>query len=174
MSDQSSEGFMLLLTDCQKRLYGYVYAMLGDREQTRDVVQNISLVLWRRSNEYIPGTNFTAWAYSIAYYEVLAHRKKQSRDKLVFTDEFLLELHESLVREDEDDGLREKALVYCLEKLPARNREMLKRRYAEGHSQKAIAEQFQISVPALAMTLHRSRLALLKCIQRSLAQWRTA
>ncbi len=163
---------MLLLTDCQRRLYAYAFSFLGDRELTRDVVQETSLILWRRANEFERGTSFTAWALSIAYYQVLAARQKLSRDKLVFNEELMLELHDSLSKDDDDDQ-RQRALAECLKKLPDRQRELVMLHYAEGRPQKAVAEQLGMSLGNVAMTLHRSRVALMKCIERSVAQWRS-
>jgi RNA polymerase sigma-70 factor (ECF subfamily) len=64
-------------------LYGKYTA---NREQVREVLQLTNLVLCREAEQYQAGTNFKAWAMSVANYEGMAYRKTQVRERLFFSD----------------------------------------------------------------------------------------
>ena len=73
---ERGDEFIVHLTACQNRLYAYVFSLLPDRERRRDVLQETNLVLWRKSDQFMAGTDFGAWACKVAYFEVLAERRR--------------------------------------------------------------------------------------------------
>jgi RNA polymerase sigma-70 factor (ECF subfamily) len=60
--------------------------MLADAD---DILQETNLVLWSKQDEFTPGTDFRVWAFRVARYQVMAYRKRQSLDRLVFGDELI-------------------------------------------------------------------------------------
>ena len=84
---ENSEGFVRHLTENQTRLYGYVFSLLGDHARAADVVQETNLVLWRKIDEFQPEKPFLPWAYAIARFQVLAHLRDKSRDRLLLDEE---------------------------------------------------------------------------------------
>ena len=74
-----NEQFVRCLTEYQRRLYTYILAMLGDPNAADDVFQDTNVAIWRKAAEYAEGTKLRAWTSRIAYYEVLAYRKRQPR-----------------------------------------------------------------------------------------------
>ena len=71
------EEFMALYSGHQRRLYLYVMTLLPASVDAEDVLQETNLVLWRKFDQYLPGTNFFAWACQITRYEVLKYRERQ-------------------------------------------------------------------------------------------------
>ena len=69
------------ITACQSALYAYVCSLLGTSAGAADVLHEANVVLWEKAAEYDPSRPFLPWAYRIAYFQVLAHRKRRSRDK---------------------------------------------------------------------------------------------
>jgi RNA polymerase sigma-70 factor (ECF subfamily) len=63
---------------------------------------------------------------------------------------------------------RREALAGCLDKLPARDRELLARRFAEGATTRSTAEQVGRSVEAVYKALAKIRHALFDCVQKTL------
>ena len=57
------------------------------------------------------------------------------------------------------------ALQTCLQKLPGRQRDIVRRRYREGASIKAVAEQLGIAASAIKQTLFRARCSLIDCVR---------
>lgn len=157
------------ITACQSRLYAYILTLTGDREQARDVLQECNLVMWSKADEFEPGTNFIAWAFQIARYQVMAARQKVARDKLVFDDD-ILEGMADIFDEEENFDARQVALGQCVEQIAPNHRNLLHIRYSDGLSVKEIASRVDKTANAVAKVLHRTRIALMDCIEKKLAE----
>ena len=157
------------ITACQSRLYAYILTLTGDREQARDVLQECNLVMWSKADEFEEGTNFIAWAFKIARYQVMAARQKTARDRLVFDDEFL-ESMADIFDGDEAFDERQAALGQCIEEITPNHRNLLKIRYTDGLSVKEIATRVDKTANAVAKVLHRTRLALMDCIEKKTSE----
>ena len=70
-------------------MFAYIFSLLGNRTQAEDVMQETNAILWRKAHEFKLGTNFGAWMLRVAYFQVMAHRRRLTRDRLVFDDDFL-------------------------------------------------------------------------------------
>lgn len=167
---ENSDQFVQELTASQNSLYGYILSLLPDRAAAQDVLQEVSLTAWQKRADFTPGSSFFAWASKIAYFHVLSHRRKMSRDRLVFDDEVLDYLAERQAERVDEMDRRGMALKNCLAKLPAGHKELIEQRYAKGGSVQHIAETQGKSVGAISQTLYRIREALLKCVEQNLAR----
>jgi RNA polymerase sigma-70 factor, ECF subfamily len=167
---QNTDAFVEVMTAHQGRLYAYILTLLGDPDQANDVLQEANMVLWRSAGEYRPGSNFRAWAFRIAHFQVMAHRQRQLRDRVVFDDEILAILDPAAKELDDTFEQREQALTGCLEKLAAAHRELLHNRYAEGQSLQAIAEASRKTANGVAQALFRIRRSLIDCVARLSAE----
>ncbi len=162
-----SEDFVRLMAAHQGRLFAYILSLLGDPDRANDVLQETNVILWRDSREYQPGSNFKAWAFRIAHFQVMAFRQRQIRDRLVFEDE-LLEVLACGARETDDlFEDRQRRLKGCLEKLPPRHRGLVRCRYAEAQSPQAIARERGMTPNAVMQALFRIRQALVQCVARA-------
>ena len=161
-----SDDFVRLMTEHQGRLFGYILSLLGDPDPANDVLQETNVVLWRDSREFRPGTNFKAWAFRVAHFQVMAYRQRQIRDRLVFEDDLLEVLAFGAREADESYDARQRMLTGCLEKLAAPQREMVRRRYAEGHSLQALADERGMTANAVTQALFRIRQSLMHCVAR--------
>ena len=169
-SSHNTDAFVELMTAHQGRLYAYILTLLGDPDQANDVLQEANMVLWRNAAEYRPGSNFGAWAFRIAHFQVMAHRQRQLRDRVVFDDEILALLDPAAKELDETFEQRERALTGCLEKLASVHRDLLHKRYAEGQSLQAIAEACRKTANGVAQALFRIRRSLIDCVARVSAE----
>jgi RNA polymerase sigma-70 factor, ECF subfamily len=168
-SDSTSQ-FAEQLVAIQRELYAYILTLLPWSDEASDVLQQTNLTLWRDAAKFQEGTNFRAWAYRVAYFQVLAQRRKATRDHLQFDDTFLKGLAEQAAQDaysadDESLGLRD-----CLKKLSEDERELIRRRYDAGAGIKAIAAELCQSSNTVAVRLHRIRRALLDCIRQQLSE----
>ena len=95
------------------------------------MVQQANATIWTKRTDFEPGTNFKAWAFSIARFEVLNYRKQQARDaRLVFSDELEQTIATELADAPDDFQDRHEALKACLRKLRHEDRELLLHRYS--------------------------------------------
>ena len=163
------ERFAQLLATCQRRVFLYALGLVHNAADAEEILQETNLVLWRKFDQYRPGTNFAAWACRIAHYEVLKFRERRAREERVFSSEFVEALAvESVGAMDLLDARRD-ALVRCLGKLNKRDRQLVTRRYQERATTRSVATVLGRSVQGTRKALHRIRMALLACIQRTLA-----
>ena len=88
-TDVQTERFIRCLTEHQSRLLAYLVALLGDLHEARNVLQDTNLELWRKSEDFVEGTDFAAWSRRVAHFKVLAYLRDKRRDRLLF-DEALL------------------------------------------------------------------------------------
>ena len=82
--DESRRQFVRLLTQHQRRVYGYILTMVVNWNDADEILQETNLRLWEEFDRFEPGTDFAAWAIRVAYYQVLTWRKKRDRSRLVF------------------------------------------------------------------------------------------
>lgn len=168
-SNDSDAPFVTQLTAHQLALQLYVRSLLPGDGCASDVVQQANAKIWEKRTDFEPGTNFKAWAFSIARYEVLNHRKRQARDaRLVFSDELEQVIASELVSTNIDFQERSEALRECLGKLRQKDRQLLLHRYSSRGTLAEYADTIGRSLGGLKVTLHRLRSVLLLCIERRL------
>lgn len=167
---QDEAAFVAQLTDCQSALGLYVRGLMPGDRTASDVVQQANAKIWEKRADFEPGTNFKAWALSIARYEVLNYRKRQARDsRLRFSDELEKTIAADVTELNDDFPQRQEALQECLKSLQPGSRELLMSRYGSREVLSEFAARVGRSVGGLKVTLHRLRSTLATCIERRLA-----
>ena len=169
MADSDLE-FVQLLTSHQGRLFAYVLSLVGDTEQARDVMQETNAVLWKKSADFQLGTNFSAWMIKTAFYQVMAHRKRISRDRLIFDDLLTADLARAAEARNETIDERQDLLRECLTQLGDRQRELICSRYRDGFELAAIARAMNRTTNAVKQALFRARAAIVDCVNRKLQE----
>lgn len=163
------EEFVRLFTRHQRPLFLYLLARVPNPVEAEEILQEANIVIWRKFDQFTPGTNFLAWAMQIAKFEVLKYRERHQRDKLQFSDHVV----EQLAQEEASDTAyweaRRQALINCLAKLRAKDRELIERRYSPGQNGLSLAELLERPVNSVYQSLGRIRRTLLECIHRELA-----
>jgi RNA polymerase sigma-70 factor (ECF subfamily) len=168
-SDDPAE-FEKLLEAHQGRLFGLIRAIAGPGAEVDDILQNTNRVLWEKSDQFEPGSNFRAWAFQVARYQVLQHRDKSRRggDHVPFSDELVETLAERTEEKETSIERRQRHLQQCLEKLPERQRDAVERRYFRRESVQVIADRMGVKPNAVSQLLFRCRDSLLRCIESQL------
>lgn len=169
-NDTDSEDIIRQVTQRQRQLYSYIFSLLLNADDAQEVLQETNLALWRKRDEIHDVANFPAWACRVAYYEVLAFRKRAARDKLVFS--FDDELLASLANEAEGtpwQDSRGAQLQACLRTLSHQSRELLQLRYATSLSVDEMSAKLGRSAAAISQALYRIRKRLLDCVTRQSA-----
>ena len=162
------DAFVLLVINNQKRLFAYILSLVLDRERAGDILQQANLVLLEKESGFSHGTDFFAWAARVAYFEVLADRRRRVRDRHLFNDEVLSVVADESSKvagalDDRADALRE-----CIAGLAADQRELLSLRYRPGGSVNEIAKAMGKTPGAISAALHRIRSKLLDCVEKRL------
>ena len=164
-----SEEFVTQVAGVQRSLYAYVRSLVGPWAEPEDILQEVNLVLCRKAKEFDGRSRFLTWACGVAYFQVLAHLKQRRRQKCVYVDDTLLaELAGPLAERVEELDERLEALRHCVSLLAPIQRRMIAARYASGGSVRTVAESEGRPEGSVRVTLHRIRLALLGCVERTL------
>ena len=161
--------FIELYTAHEVRLRGYVLSLVPRWSDAEDIVQRCSLLLWKKFDQYEPGTNFFAWACQIVRFEVKAFGRRLARDRMVFSDAFLNAVAEETVETRTELQQRIEALQKCVAHLPQDHRELLRLRYDERRSVGSVAQVLNRPIEGVYKTLSRIRQTLHTCIRRRLA-----
>lgn len=165
-----TEGcFVELYLRHQRAVYAFIVQLVHDYDESEDLLQKTGLVLWRKFDQFEPGTDFLAWARRVAKYEVQAHLKSKRRSRVYFSSATVDLLAEDLDRESPAADLRHEALLRCLEGLRSTDRDLVNRCYAKGVSIQDVAQSLGRSIDGAYQSLRRIRQALLQCIERRLA-----
>lgn len=168
MSEADKESqFVTELTDLQQALRLYVQSLMPGDSSAKDVAQLANSTIWRKRSDFELGTNFKAWAFTIARYEVLNYRKQQARDsRLTFSSELedIVSTEVAEIETDEQIG-RQAALKECLARLKPGDQALLMHRYRSTGTLMEFAEKNNRSLGGLKVTLHRLRKELFQCIK---------
>lgn len=163
------ERFTGLLARHHAPLMSFTLSLLPRWADAEDILQQATVVLWRKFGEYKDGTSFLSWGCQVVRYLVLNHLRKSQRDPHRFSDELV----ELLAKEAEDDADRlqsqRAALGDCLRKLDERSRLIVARCYEAGASVKDVARSLGATPNSVYKTLNRIREALMNCVRRGLA-----
>jgi RNA polymerase sigma-70 factor (ECF subfamily) len=167
-ADSNDDTFVIEMIACQRRLYAYVLSIVFDKDRAREIVQNTNLVLLQKKSEFELGTSFGAWACRVAFYEILADRRRTQRSRNIFDDEMILNLADKAEIAAENADRRIEALEACLENLAVDHRQLLQQRYSPGGSVADIAAASNKSPASISSLLYRIRCILVQCIEGKL------
>jgi len=148
------------------RLQFYLMTLLPFPDDAADVLQETSLVLWKRFDTYTTGTNFFAWACKIARLQALKYRERRGKAALMFSDELLETLAVEAAEERFAPINSLEYLRQCLGRLSARDQQLIQKRYEPGVSVGVLAENIGRTTNSLSKSLGRIRRSLLECIER--------
>lgn len=167
--DSPGAEFVQEFSRHQRRLYLYILAQVPQPADADEILQETNLVVWKKWNQFQPGTNFFAWSSRIAGYEVLKYRERRRKDKLFFTEKFIETVAQEVGNDEPRLEDRRKALEVCLGKLRPDDRELIRHRYASGKNGKAVARILGRPANSVYQSLGRIRRVLMECIRKRLA-----
>jgi RNA polymerase sigma-70 factor (ECF subfamily) len=162
-----SECFLDCLRLAQGQVFGYIFAIVQNLDDTQDIFQQTNLVLWQKFDTF-DGTNFGGWACRTAQLVALRHLREKRRGAAAFSDETLEKLTQTALEAEDLDSPRRDALEQCLKKLSQTDRKLIDLCYSSGQSVKSVAQQGGRSAQSVSNSLRRIRRALSECIHRTL------
>jgi|SaaInlStandDraft_1057018.scaffolds.fasta_scaffold98963_2 RNA polymerase sigma-70 factor, ECF subfamily len=153
------------LDQVQSDLFAYILSLTGNYNDSKDVLQEANIVILKKMNSFQEGTSFRAWAFTISRFQVMAFRKKRSRDKLVFSEDTFSNLSEKF-EDSEKIEIEKKFLKLddCISKLPERQQVVIKKKYMQGRSLREISSEISTNENSLSQALFRARKNLIDCV----------
>ncbi|MDF1859174.1 MAG: sigma-70 family RNA polymerase sigma factor [Verrucomicrobiales bacterium] len=163
-----TSDFVRLWTRHQAEVERYVFSMIPRQADAAVVLQDVSVFLWQKWDQFDSERPFVPWAIRFAYLEILKWRQKQAREKLIFSDSLLEQIHS---RHDEEMPLmeaRRSALTECLETLSGQQQKWVRLRYGRHGAVKQEAAESGISMHKIYYALEKIRDQLQDCIEQRL------
>lgn len=167
-SELRHEQFVALFVRHETAVHSFVMTLVPSMADAEEVLQEASMTMWRRFDQYQPGTSFRNWAFQIAKYTAFNFVRKRARDRHRFSETVMTLLAEQAEREQSDREARRRTLEHCIAKLADGEQAILSGCYQEGSTIKRFAAEQGRTANAVSKQLNRIRRTLLLCVQQTL------
>ncbi len=152
-----NEGFKLLMTKYQERLYHHIRSILKNHEDTDDVLQNTFIKVFKYVRKFEGRSNLYTWMFRIATNESMTFLNKNKRSSEFISDIQIENTKKTQFNQSELDGEKiKKVLQGALQKLPVKQKEVFSLRYFEEMSYKDMSDALGTSVGALKASYHHA------------------
>ena len=95
---QRKRQFAELLHEHHRDLFNFIYSLVQHHADAEDVFQQTTLVLWRKFDDFVMGTNFAAWATRVAHLTARDFVRSRRRHAVSFSDELLKQSRAPIAR----------------------------------------------------------------------------
>lgn len=167
MDEEKHEQFTRLLIQHEPELMRCVLVAVPNRSDARDILQECSVALWRKFDNYDPERAFVAWALGFVRIEIRRFlRKSAQRNQLTERAvELLLEDQRTAAAELDH---RKNHLLDCLDLLSERQKEMVNGYYRVEYSVSDLSQRTGQTADAIYKSLQRIRRSLHDCVESRL------
>jgi RNA polymerase sigma-70 factor (ECF subfamily) len=162
------EDFIRLHSAARERLFSFAMAISPNWHDAEEIIQEASLVLYRKFDSFDRSTDFFAWACQVIRYEVYNHRRRDSRRRVLFSNDFVERLADVATQQAAGFDERCEALQQCLQKLASADQRLIELYYQKEATTAAVAKEVNRPLDSVYKSLQRIRKALLVCIERRL------
>lgn len=159
------DQFLRLYVENEESLRGFVRSLVFTLEDTREVMQDTAVVLWRKFEQLDSPDDFRRWAFGVARFEALAFRRDRARDRHVLSDDLIAMLEMEAADVGISRDFETEALQSCLAKLPDKHQSLVKTAYMDGTRIDEMARAAGKTPMSLYKTLHRIRMKLADCVR---------
>ncbi|QDV48959.1 sigma-70 family RNA polymerase sigma factor [Gimesia fumaroli] len=159
---------MRLYSNSYSKIFRFILTLIPCRNDADEVMQETSLVLWRKFGEYQADGSFTRWACGIARIEVLRLMERKKRFAAFFDEQLLTQIASTHARYDELLEIRRDFLGQCKRQLPEKDLYLLQLIYESEHGAKTAASIMDQPLSTIYRHLDRIRTALFRCIERKM------
>ena len=170
---ENNEAFLKLFLKHESGLKAYIRSCVIRPEEVDEIMQEVSLVAWRKFETLEQPEKFGAWACLIARFEVLKFRRKKARDRLVLDEDIITKIGIDAEEQVSRRQLQLSALDKCLKKLRPPEKQLVRQAYAPKVSKKELAEEFGQTEAAFYQKLARIRMKLRDCMNHKMIAMNT-
>lgn len=151
------QGFRLLVTKYQERLYHHIRRMVGEHEDANDVIQNTFVKVFKSIDRFEGKSQLYTWLYRIATNETITFLNKKKKKATTSIDDSDLDMANRLSADSYFDGnAAQRKLKAAIETLPEKQKIVFNLRYYEEMPYQAISEVLETSVGALKASYHHA------------------
>jgi RNA polymerase sigma-70 factor, ECF subfamily len=169
-ADRDPDAYVRLFLAHEQQLFSLIVALVPRLPDAEDIRQEVLRILWEKFGEYRPGTNFLAWAGTIARFKVMEHRRRQRSQRLLFSEELLAQIADDAVHMSDLLQAQSNALAECVSALPEADRELVNYRYQKSVTLADTCVWISKSHVTVRQMLRRIHRLLAKCIAGKLTR----
>lgn len=162
------EQFMRLYANSYSRIFRFILTLIPCRNDADEIMQETSLILWRKFDEYQSEGSFTRWACGIARFEVLRLMERKKRFAALFDEQLLNQIASTRARCEELLEIRREFLAQCKRQLPEKDLYLLQLIYESEHGAKTASSIMDQPLSTIYRHLDRIRNTLFRCIERKM------
>jgi RNA polymerase sigma-70 factor (ECF subfamily) len=161
---------MRLFLANQRRFYGLLLSLVPNTADADDLLQDVSVRMWERFDDFELGTDFGAWGMQFTRHAAMKFfEARRARGKVQFNAALLDAIADEFEAISAEVDPRAEALRGCIEKLPVESRRIVELRYAPGATTQTVADAMGRTIFTVYKSLNRIHDALLQCVRRTLA-----
>lgn len=153
----------------QAIVLAYVLSLEPNLADAQDIVQEVFLTISRKADTFTAGTNFPAWACTVARYQTLSFQRRRARQACTLDEDVITLLEDGRTVDGARFDDEVSVLKGCLLKLAPRARELIWARYHRQRMPEDIAEEIGWTANAVRVALSRARTLLRDCLTSRIA-----
>ncbi|HRZ95546.1 MAG TPA: RNA polymerase sigma factor [Candidatus Moranbacteria bacterium] len=170
---KNQERYSEIVERYQKKLFVYIYRLIGNREEAEDLLQDVFVKAYKNLNSYDTSRKFSSWIYRIAHNESVNYIKRKSLKKFI-SWETIVSTKDKLDSSSEEEGADKawirkevsKEVNEAIGKLPFKYKQVLTLRYYSDQSYEEIAEILGRPVNTVGTLINRAKKKLAEEIKR--------
>ena len=170
---QNNEAFLKLFLKHESSLKAYIRSCVIRSEEVDEIMQEVSLVAWRKFETLEQPEKFGAWTCLIAQFEVLKFRRKKARDRLVLDEDIITKIGIDAEEQVSRRELQLSVLDKCLKNLRPHEKKLVRQAYTPKVSKKQLAEELGKTEAAFYQKLARIRMKLRDCMNHKMIAMNT-
>jgi RNA polymerase sigma-70 factor (ECF subfamily) len=173
IKNQNKEVYKELFIRYRKKLLTYIFHLVGNREETEDVLQNVFSKTYKSIKKFDTSRSFSSWIYRIAHNEAVNFLKRKSKQHSV-SWENVSTSKDKLDIATNDEPLEDKwshqeinrEIDEALKKLPNKYQQIIKLRYFQELSYEDISKILGKPVNTVGTLINRAKKKLLEVVKK--------
>jgi len=159
--------FVRLWTLHGQRVYAYLLTLTSNNADADEIYQEVGMTLWTKFEQFEPDTNFLSWALRVAFNKVRSFKQLRRHSMILCSPEFFDTVNRQVAKDARTLDAQYNAFADCYDKLSARHKDLIKKRYEPGATTQSVAQQTGRTVKAVYHALRRIHNALFDCVREA-------
>lgn len=167
-NDAQTEEFIRLFGLNQGRVFAFITTLLPCWADAEDVLQQTSIVLWQKFDQFDKSADFAKWACGIAYRESLKCLRQKGRQQQAFREVVAEKIAQTRMARSDLHEKRQHKVDDCVAKLPTQDREIIEHYYYRGRrTADQVAKELGRPTNTILKALIRIRKSLQRCVENT-------
>lgn len=172
-STHSKEAYKELFFRYQKRLFAYIFHLVGNRDEAEDILQNVFSKMYKNIDKFDTSRKFSSWVYRIAHNEAINFLKRKNKRYTVSWED--INTNKDKLDTASNDELPEEKWEHleivsevdkAMKKLPEKYKQVLTLRYFQEYSYEDIGHILKKPVNTIGTLINRAKKKLLEVVEK--------